>query len=57
MGAVRTDLPVDLLAAMMLGLGEAMDTWLATHWDQFPPGEYAAMEGQLMGLFQRLCAP
>ncbi|MCA9706118.1 MAG: TetR/AcrR family transcriptional regulator [Myxococcales bacterium] len=56
-GAVRADLPVDLLAAMVLGLGEAMDTWLATHWDALPPEQRGAIEGQLMGVFLRLCAP
>lgn len=56
-GAVRTDLPIDLLVTMMLALGEAMDTWLAVNWDSLPPGSFATIEGQLMGVFQRICAP
>lgn len=56
-GAVRTDLPVDLLATMVLALGESMDTWLAENWQSLPPEGLASMEGELMGVFQRLCAP
>ena len=29
-GAVRTDLPADLLIAVIFGMGQAMDTWLIT---------------------------
>ncbi|UUT35775.1 hypothetical protein [Microbacterium elymi] len=29
-GAVRTDLPDELLIALALGMGQAMDTWLIT---------------------------
>jgi len=56
-GAVRDDLPMGLLVAMVLGLGEAIDTWMATHWEQLPADGAAALEGELMGVFQRLCAP
>ncbi|MEM7157955.1 MAG: TetR/AcrR family transcriptional regulator [Myxococcota bacterium] len=56
-GAVRSDLPVDLLAAMVLALGEAMDTWLAENWASLPPEGLAPLEGELMGVFRRLCDP
>ncbi|MEM9453594.1 MAG: TetR/AcrR family transcriptional regulator [Myxococcota bacterium] len=56
-GAVRTDLPVDLITAMLLGLGEAMDTWVATHWDSLPPKELVMIERKLIGVMRRICVP
>ncbi len=56
-GAVRDDLPIGLLVAMTLGLGEAIDTWMATHWESLPPDAYETYEGELMGVFRRVCAP
>ncbi len=56
-GAVRDDLPVDLLVAITMGLGEAMDTWLSTRWETLPPGGYAALEGKLMDIFRRVMEP
>lgn len=38
-GAVRTDLPTDLLVAVALGMGQAMDVWLITAADAAPDGE------------------
>jgi len=33
-GAVRTDLPMDMLVAVTFGLGEAFDRWTIAHWEQ-----------------------
>lgn len=33
-GAIRTDLPMDLLVTLMFGVGEAFDRWTITHFDE-----------------------
>lgn len=56
-GAVRDDLPLELLAHLLTGTGEAMDRWLAPRWKQLRPPELAALPAQLVDLFTRLAAP
>ncbi|MCH9682400.1 MAG: TetR/AcrR family transcriptional regulator [Deltaproteobacteria bacterium] len=56
-GAVRDDLPIGLLVAMSLSLGEAMDSWISHNWETLESGGYTALEPKLLGVFQRLCAP
>lgn len=56
-GAVRTDLPVELLAHLLTGLGEAFDRWLLTRWESLAPPDVAALPGQIVDLFARLAAP
>lgn len=55
LGAVRTDLPTELLIAVALGLGQAMDTWLIAH----PPAphELDAAIGTVMALLRRALEP
>ncbi len=56
-GAVRTDLPLELLAHLITGLGESIDRWLFAHWESLGPAERAALPDQLIDLFARLAAP
>jgi AcrR family transcriptional regulator len=56
-GAVRTDLPIELLAHLLTGLGEAFDRWLLTRWESLRPAELAALPDQIVDLFARLAAP
>ena len=54
-GAVRTDIPFDLILAVVMGLGQAMDTWLITQ-----PPEEADLAGNvqtLMNLMRRALEP
>jgi AcrR family transcriptional regulator len=58
-GAVRKDVPLDLLVTLALGWGEALDRWTITHWN-----DVARTEAQLsahvdlgMGLFRRAFGP
>ncbi|MCB9760686.1 MAG: TetR/AcrR family transcriptional regulator [Alphaproteobacteria bacterium] len=59
MGAVRDDLPVSLLAAVGLGVGQALDTWFVTHLGEpaAAPEDAAALMDGSMALFVRLLAP
>lgn len=56
-GAVRTDLPVELLAHLLTGVGEAVDRWLFARWEQLQPSDLAALPDQCVDLFARLAAP
>jgi len=53
-GAVRTDLPSDLLIAVAIGMGRAMDTWLLSR----PPDDTAPPPtGALVGMLRRALEP
>lgn len=56
-GAVRSDLPLELLAQLLTGLGESLDRWLFAHWATLGPAEAAALPAQVLDLFVRLAAP
>jgi len=57
LGVVRTDLPTTLLVDGTLGLGEALDRWFMTHWDDFDEAERMRLASQQLELFRRLLAP
>lgn len=57
LGAVRDDLPIDLLAHLLTGVGEAMDRWLATRWSHLRPAELAEIPTRIVDLFTRIAAP
>lgn len=62
-GAVRSDLPDDLLLAAMLAVGEAVDRWIAKGWAQqqaegsSPTPPDSAMLHKLIGLLRRVAEP
>ncbi len=59
LGAVRKDLPIDLLAAAVNGLGEAYDRWTLAHWDE-AAGSQAALDrtvARAVDLIRRMVAP
>lgn len=56
-GAVRRDLPLELLAHMVTGLGEAVDRWLLARWHELDAAALAALPDQTVDLFARLVAP
>ena len=56
-GAVRTDLPTDLVVEMALSLMDAGDRWLMAHWDEITPDSVDATAETMVGLFRRMGAP
>ncbi|MCL2449570.1 MAG: TetR/AcrR family transcriptional regulator [Polyangiaceae bacterium] len=54
-GALRTDLPQDLLVALALAWGEAMDRWIMAHWDDVAATDasMSAYTESCMGVFRR----
>jgi AcrR family transcriptional regulator len=57
LGVVRSDLPTSMLVDGTLGLGEALDRWFMTHWDEFAAEERVRLASEQLALFRRLLAP
>lgn len=56
-GAVRSDLPSDLLAGLTIAVGEVADRWILARWERLSPDELARMAETLLSLHRRLLAP
>lgn len=56
-GAVREDLPRDLIVETALSLMEAGDRWLAARWNEITPDRVEATAQMMVGLFRRVGAP
>lgn len=56
-GAVRADLPSGLLVAVVLGMGQAMDTWLLAHAQEHPDRDLPELIGALVGMIRGALAP
>jgi AcrR family transcriptional regulator len=54
-GAVRTDLPPDLLIAVVIGMGQAMDTWLLAQ--QPAEADLPRLTGVLIEMIRRALQP
>lgn len=52
-GAVRTDLAADLIIALAMGMGQAMDSWLITR----PPADLDSAIATLMSTMRRALSP
>ncbi len=57
LGAVREDLPADLIVEAALALMDAGDRWLARRWDEITPEAVDATASMMLGLFKRLGEP
>jgi len=56
-GALRTDLPEELLVPMILKMDEAMDAWFVEHWGEMEPAEMERIGGLLLDLVRRVLEP
>lgn len=56
-GAVRTDLPLDLLARALTGLLVASDRWFVERFEHLDPGELEALSWKVLELCRSLAAP
>lgn len=57
LGAVRDDVPADLLTAAATSMCLGMDGWLAEHWDELDARALAALETPILVLLESLIAP
>jgi AcrR family transcriptional regulator len=56
-GAVRSDLPEDLLVALAMGVLEAADRWMVEHWESLDPKEAGPLALRLFEAIRRLLDP
>jgi AcrR family transcriptional regulator len=56
-GAVRSDLPEDLLVALAMGASEAADRWMVEHWEELDPREAEPVTLRLFEAIRRLLEP
>jgi AcrR family transcriptional regulator len=56
-GAIRTDLPEDLLVDVAMALGEVGDRWWVEHWDAADRSEMEQLGRQLLDLIRRALEP
>lgn len=56
-GAIRTDLPEDLLVEAAMALGEVGDRWWVEHWDAGDDSESGHLGRQLLDLVRRVLEP
>jgi hypothetical protein len=56
-GAVRSDIPPELIVQVSLSMMDAGDRWLAAHWAEITPDAVEATSKTMVGLFKRVSAP
>jgi len=56
-GAVRSDLPDDLLFGLLEAFDTAGDLWFARHFEEFGPGDLAGITKMFLGLYRRILTP
>lgn len=54
---VRTDLPIDLLVALFVGVDDASDRWLMEHWQEFTRDELLATARRVVDAIAAMFAP
>ncbi len=57
LGVVRSDLPDSLCIDVTMGLFEALDRWVVTHWPELTAEEREALPAAHMGLFLDVLSP
>lgn len=56
-GVVRDDVPLGLLMAMVAGVGESSDRWMAEHWEELDPEQGLAVSVRLIDMVRGMLAP
>jgi len=57
LGAVRQDLPEELLISMAIALDEACDRWLMEHWEELGADEVGRIMELLFGIWRKILEP
>ncbi len=55
--AIRDDLPPGLLAAVLMGVEEAMDVWFADNVGELDDAELTDLASTMTALYRRIAAP
>ncbi len=56
-GAVRDDIPLELLVALLQGVGEAFDRWFVAHFEETMSGDPEALVQMTVDVFRRIASP
>jgi AcrR family transcriptional regulator len=56
-GAVRSDLPAELLQVLLVGADEAGDRWMVENWERFGEDEVEQLLEELFAIFRRMLEP
>jgi AcrR family transcriptional regulator len=56
-GAVREDIPTDLLAVSLTSMCLGIDRWFVERWEELEPAGIASLEASLQSLVRRLLEP
>jgi AcrR family transcriptional regulator len=56
-GAVRDDMPVELLIRMTIGAMEASDEWFVEHWEELSPARREELAAASIQVARRIVAP
>jgi AcrR family transcriptional regulator len=56
-GAVRSDLPAELLQVLLIGADEAADRWMVERWEQFDEREIERVFEEVFAIFRRMLEP
>ena len=57
LGAVRVDLPVELLQALLVGADEAGDRWFVSNWENLEEKEIERLFQEVFAIFKRMLEP
>jgi hypothetical protein len=57
LGVVRTDLPEDLLMAVVGAADQAADHWMMDHWESLPAEQREEIAGRLFEIVRAIAAP
>jgi AcrR family transcriptional regulator len=57
LGTVRTDLPLDLLFALMAGMDDAADRWLMENWTRLDRERIQDLSMRMLDMVRRMLAP
>ena len=56
-GAVRSDLPAELLQVLLVGADEAGDRWMVENWERFEESEVERLLEEVFAIFRRMLEP
>ena len=57
LNTVRSDLPAELLQALLVGADEAGDRWVVSNWERFDETEIERVFEEVFGIFRRMLEP
>jgi AcrR family transcriptional regulator len=56
-GAVRTDMPAELLQALLVGADEAGDRWFVDNWNSLDESDIERLFDEMFAIFRRMLEP